>query len=87
MAVAATVSVKSGRAIEWFGLEETLKLLSFQAPAMRRHLSLDQTAQGPIHAGLELLQQKEIRKDMWEVAISYVRPENVFKKKKKRRPN
>jgi len=41
-------------AIEWFGLEGTLKIIWFQPPCHgHRHLPLDQVAQSPIQPGLE----------------------------------
>lgn len=39
---------------DWFGLEGTLKVISFQLPCCGQgHLPLDQAAQGPTQPGLE----------------------------------
>jgi len=40
--------------IEWFGLEGTLKIISFQPPCHGQgHLPVDQVAQSPVQPGLE----------------------------------
>ncbi|KAK4827484.1 hypothetical protein QYF61_018784 [Mycteria americana] len=45
------------RTIEWFGLEGTLKIISFQRPCHGQgRLPLDQVAQSPIQPGLEHFQ-------------------------------
>lgn len=45
------------RITEWFGLEETLKIIQFQTSAIGKgYLPLDQVAQGPIQPGLDHIQ-------------------------------
>jgi len=46
---------------EWFGLEGTLKIISFQSPCHgQRHLPPDQVAQSPVQPGLECFQGRGI---------------------------